>query len=154
MTGTCTNTQQDGPSNRVKQHNNQPSSKQAKGTIRKPFLGNTSKWIVVFGSWSWKKFEGVKWNGQCRRVGNIANAEDTYTTTSHRTRAWRAGIESACQALQAGVLSLLYLYTGGSFMALIEIWQFRHQKREYTLRNNQPTVQQSKCTVRKLYYAL
>ena len=41
-------------------HNNQPSSKQAKGTIRKPFLRTTSGWIVVFASLSFKKFEGVK----------------------------------------------------------------------------------------------
>jgi len=57
---TATNTQQDGPSNRVKPHNNQPSSKQAKDTIRKPFLGSTSRWIVVVVSWSFKKFKGVK----------------------------------------------------------------------------------------------
>ena len=121
------NGQIDGPINRVKPHNNQPSSKQVKDTIRKPFLGSTSRWIVVVVSWSFKKFKGVKWNGQCRRVGNMANTEDTYATTSHRTRAWRTGIQSACHALQAGVLSLLYIFTGRNSIGSIEKQQFRHR---------------------------
>ena len=53
-------------------------------------------------------------------------------------------------SLQAGVLSLLYLFTGSSFMGSIEKRQFRHQSHECALHNNKPTVQQSKGTIRKL----
>ena len=44
----------------------------------------------------------------------------------------------------------LYRFTGSDFMGLIEKRQFRHQQRECPLHNNNPTVQQSKGTIRKL----
>ena len=84
----------------------------------------------------------------------IANTEDTNATTNHRTKAWRAAIESTYHALQAGVLFLFCIFTGRIFMGSIENRQFRHQQRECALHNKKPTVQQSKGTIRKLFYAI